>query len=57
MGQTMMACVDEGVMDSETAFVSALERVEIFTLEGNELNLTGEAVDLLFVIDESAAGS
>jgi hypothetical protein len=31
--------------------------VEIFTIEGNQLNLTGEAVDLLFVVDESAATS
>jgi putative lipoprotein len=52
---TLMACTDEGVMDSETAFLTAMEFVEIYTLEGNELNLTGEAVDLLFVIDESAA--
>jgi hypothetical protein len=31
-----------------------MELVEIYTMEGNELNLTGEGVDLLFVIDESA---
>jgi heat shock protein HslJ len=54
IGQTMMACVDEGVMESEEAFVAALGLVEIFTMEGNELNLTGEGVDLLFVVDESA---
>jgi heat shock protein HslJ len=53
----MMACVDEGVMESETAFTAALAQVEIFTIEGNQLNLTGEAVDLLFVVDESAATS
>jgi heat shock protein HslJ len=57
IGQTMMACVDEGVMESETAFTAALAQVEIFTIEGNQLNLTGEAVDLLFVVDESAATS
>jgi heat shock protein HslJ len=51
---TLMACTDEGVMDSETAFLTAMELVEIYTMEGNELNLTGEGVDLLFVIDESA---
>jgi putative lipoprotein len=55
IGQTMMACVDEGVMDSETAFVTALDLVETFTMEGNELNLAGVGVDLLFVVDESAA--
>jgi heat shock protein HslJ len=57
MGQTMMACTDEGVMDSETAFLTAMGLVEIYTIEGNELNLTGEGVDLLFVVDESAATS
>jgi heat shock protein HslJ len=57
MGQTMMACVDEGVMESEDAFTTAMGLVEIFTLEGNELNLSGEGVDLLFVVDESAATS
>jgi heat shock protein HslJ len=55
IGQTMMACVDEGVMESEDAFTTALGLVEIFTLEGNELNLSGEGVDLLFVVDETAA--
>jgi heat shock protein HslJ len=55
IGGTLMACTDEGVMESETAFLTALELVEIFTMEGNELNLTGEGVDLLFVVDESAA--
>jgi heat shock protein HslJ len=57
IGQTMMACVDEGVMESEDAFTTALGLVEIFTLEGNELNLSGEGVDLLFVVDETAATS
>jgi heat shock protein HslJ len=53
----MMACVDEGVMESEEAFTAALALVEIFTLEGNELNLSGEGVDLLFIVDETAATS
>jgi heat shock protein HslJ len=54
MGSTMMACSPQEVMDSETAYLEAMSLVEIFTMEGNELNLSGEAVDLLFVIDESA---
>ena len=54
VGGTLMACIDEGVMDSETAFLDAMGLVEIFTMEGDQLNLTGEAVDLLFVVDESA---
>lgn len=54
VGGTMMACVDEGVMESEAAFLDAMSQVELFTMEGDELNLTGEAVDLLFVVDETA---
>jgi heat shock protein HslJ len=54
---TLMACTDEGVMESEQAFLTAIELVEIYTIEGNELNLTGEGVDLLFVVDESPATS
>ena len=57
MGQTMMACMPEEVMESETAYLEALALVELFTVEGNELNLSGVDVDLLFVIDESAAQS
>jgi heat shock protein HslJ len=57
IGGTLMACTDEGVMDSETAFLDAMGLVELFTVDGNELNLTGVDVDLLFVIDESAAQS
>jgi heat shock protein HslJ len=57
IGGTLMACTDEGVMDSETAFLDAMGLVELFTVEGNELNLTGVDVDLLFVVDESAAQS
>jgi heat shock protein HslJ len=55
IGQTMMACTDPPeVMESETAYLTALGLVEIFTLEGNELNISGEGADLLFVLDESA---
>jgi heat shock protein HslJ len=57
MGQTMMACVDEGVMDSETAFLEAMGLVELFTVEDGQLNLSGVDVDLLFVVDEAAAQS
>jgi heat shock protein HslJ len=57
VGGTMMACTDEGVMDSEAAFLDAMSQVELFTMEGDELNLTGEAVDLLFVVDETASTS
>lgn len=54
LGGTMMACLDEGVTESEAAFLDAMAQVELFTMSGDELNLTGEAVDLLFVVDEAA---
>ena len=57
IGGTLMACTDEGVMESETAFLEAMGLVELFTMEADELNLTGLDVDLLFVVDESAAQS
>jgi heat shock protein HslJ len=57
IGGTLMACTEGLVMDSETAFLTAMELVEIYTIDGNELNLSGEAVDLVFVVDESAATS
>jgi heat shock protein HslJ len=57
IGQTMMACVDEGVMDSETAYLEALSLVELFTMDDGQLNLSGVDVDLLFIVDESAVQS
>jgi len=57
MGQTMMACMPEDVMESETAYLEALALVELFTIEDGQLNLTGVDVDLLFVVDESATQS
>lgn len=57
MGQTMMACMPDEVMESETAYLEALALVELFSIEDGQLNLTGVDVDLLFVVDESAAQS
>jgi heat shock protein HslJ len=54
LGGTLMACTDEGVMESEAAFLDAMSLVEMFTIEGDELNLSGVDVDLLFVVDETA---
>jgi heat shock protein HslJ len=54
IGGTLMACIDQGVTESEAAFLDAMGLVEIFTMDGDELNLAGEAVDLLFVVDETA---
>jgi heat shock protein HslJ len=53
-GSTMMACEPPEVMDAEAEYLQALTQVELFTIESGQLNLTGEAVDLLFVVDETA---
>ena len=57
VGSSMMACDPPEVMDAEAAYLEALSLVELFTIEDGQLNLSGEAVDLLFVVDESAAQS
>jgi heat shock protein HslJ len=53
-GQTMMACTPEEVMTSESTFMTALGRVESFSSDGEQLTLTGDGVELVFVVDESA---
>jgi heat shock protein HslJ len=49
LGMTAMACVDEGVMDSEAAYVGALEAVDAMAMDGEELVLRGPEVELRFV--------
>ncbi len=53
-GSTMMACTPEEVMTSESTYLAALPRVEAFTATDTELTLTGEGVELRFVVDDSA---
>ncbi len=53
-GSTMMACTPEEVMTSESTYLAALARVESFTATDTELTLSGEGVELQFVVDESA---
>lgn len=48
LAMTAMACVDEGVMESESAYVRALEAVETMGMEGEELVLGGPDVELRF---------
>ena len=45
---TEMACVADGVMESETVYLEALPRVEAFTMTNDELTLTGEGVELVY---------
>jgi heat shock protein HslJ len=54
MGQTMMACEPEEVMESEVKYQEALALVETFSATDATLTLTGEGVELSFAVDESA---
>jgi heat shock protein HslJ len=54
LGSTMMACTPEEVMDSESQYLAALDLVETFSVDGGDLTLQGEGVDLVFVADEAA---
>ncbi len=39
LAQTLMACADQGIMDQETAFISALISANSFTLDGDILTI------------------
>lgn len=54
LGQTMMACEPEQVMDSETQYLQAMALVDAFTAADDRLTLTGEGVELVFVVDQDA---
>ncbi len=54
LGQTMMACEPEDVMESEAKYQAALGLVETFSATDDTLTLTGEGVELVFAVDESA---
>jgi heat shock protein HslJ len=47
--QTEMACIPEEVMASESAFLTALSRVENFTATDGSLTMSGDGVELVFV--------
>lgn len=48
--QTEMYCVDETVMDLESAYLAALPRVDTVVITGDELTLTGDGVELRFEV-------
>ncbi len=54
LGSTMMACEPVEVMDSESAYLAALELVDGFSATEDSLTLTGEGVELVFAIDATA---
>jgi heat shock protein HslJ len=54
LGQTMMACEPAEVMESEGKYHEALGLVETFSATADTLTLTGDGVELIFVVDESA---
>lgn len=48
MNMTLMACTDAGVMEQEGTYLGALEAVESFKLDGEQLVLSGTEVELVF---------
>jgi heat shock protein HslJ len=50
LGQTEMACQDDGAMASEAAYVAALPRVTGAERDGDSLVLTGPQVELRFTL-------
>jgi heat shock protein HslJ len=54
LGQTMMACLPDEVMDSEAAYLEALGNVDSFSMSGDQLTLSGQGAEIVFVVDESA---
>ena len=54
MAQTMMACMPDEVMDSESRYLEALGLVETFNATADTLTLTGEGVELVFAVDAGA---
>jgi heat shock protein HslJ len=54
LGSTMMACVDEGVMDLEMAYLAALPRATSATVDAGNLVLSGEGVTLTFAPEVAA---
>jgi heat shock protein HslJ len=48
-GSTEMACMEEGVMELEAAYLGAMQTVTGVAVEGEELVLTGDDVELRFV--------
>ena len=53
LGQTMMACEPEEVMESEAKYLEALALVETFSATDDTLTLTGEGAELVFAVDAS----
>jgi heat shock protein HslJ len=48
LGSTEMACMPETVMESETLYLEALPLVDEFSMTEDELNLSGEGVELTY---------
>jgi len=53
LGQTMMACEPEEVMESEAKYLEALALVETFSATDDTLTLTGDGAELVFAVEAS----
>jgi len=54
IGQTLMACQPDEVNESESRYLEGLALVDTFSATADTLTLTGEGVELVFAIDDSA---
>jgi heat shock protein HslJ len=54
---TEMACEEEGVMDSESAYLTALAEVERYRWEGELLTLLGDGVELTYAEAPEGVGA
>ena len=54
MGGTLMACEPVEAMDAEAMYLQAMELVDQFSASEESLTLTGEGVELNFVVDDAA---
>lgn len=48
MATTLMACLDTGVMEQESAYLAALQAVTTFSADENSLTLSGEGIELVY---------
>lgn len=55
LASTEMACSPSPVMDSESAYLSALDRVTTVTIDDDVLTMTGEGLTLTFQAVDSAS--
>jgi heat shock protein HslJ len=54
---TEMACEEEGVMDSESAYLAAVAQVDRYRRDGGVLTLVGDGVELTYAEEHEGVGA